>query len=336
MPEVVGEYIDRLITIEMRTRGVPRGVIHRLYEGVRVKAGMPLTLLAARGLLSHVHEEDNIVIATGAGAPIWLPKGETDGPLGAAALARAIDLGLGATPIFLCAEAYAEPINAAVQTAGITMMDYRMAKQRRHAGVMVPIPVENPDDTLERAASFLDTYRPAAMVSIEVKGVTARGTMHYMTGKEVVDEPRIDLFFDQARRRGIFTLGIGDGGNEIGFGQFVEVVEEVHPNGPAIASTTVTDALVVAAISNWGAYGVEAMLAFLLETPELLHSADMERRILEDCVRAGAGDGIYTSQIMMADGQPFEIHAALLTMLAQIVRNGLKEVEHALRSVEEK
>ena len=98
MAEVIGENIDRIATIEIRTKTPPRGIIHRLYEAARKKCGHPLTMTAASRIVETLKEYDNFLIVTGAGAWPVLLKGETDGPLGAASLARAIDLGIGAKP----------------------------------------------------------------------------------------------------------------------------------------------------------------------------------------------------------------------------------------------
>src|SRR5438105_1421024 len=102
MPEVVGEAIDRLCTVEMRVQGLPRGKINRLYDAARQARGEPLSLAAAHGLQARVGRGDTVFIATGAGSAPWLPYGETDGPPGAALVARAVDRALGARPVYLC------------------------------------------------------------------------------------------------------------------------------------------------------------------------------------------------------------------------------------------
>ena len=86
MPEIMGEYVDRLCTVEMRPQGMPRGKIHRLYDAARRRqGGRPLTLLAAERLRGVVKAGDSVILATGAGGPPWMPAGETDGPVGVAA-----------------------------------------------------------------------------------------------------------------------------------------------------------------------------------------------------------------------------------------------------------
>jgi hypothetical protein len=196
---------------------------------------------------------------------------------------------------------------------------------------MLPFPVEPYAAAARRARQALRRYRPSAVVSIEVKGPTRRGTLHYITGKEVSGEARIDALADAARRAGIFTVGVGDAGNEVGCGRITADVERIHPNGPAIATVSAADALVIAAISNWGAYGIAAMLGFLLKEPDLLHGPEAGRRMLEACARAGGGDGLFLSQLPMEDGQPLEVHAALVTILAHIVRNGLREIKRGIQ-----
>src|SRR5207253_2078424 len=51
MPDLVGEAVDRLVTIEAKNRGMPHGVLQPMYEAARKAAGgRPLTMLAAEGL----------------------------------------------------------------------------------------------------------------------------------------------------------------------------------------------------------------------------------------------------------------------------------------------
>jgi len=57
--EIIGEYVDRLCTVEMRPQGMPRGKIHRLYEAARRRQqDRPLTLLAAERLRATVKPGD--------------------------------------------------------------------------------------------------------------------------------------------------------------------------------------------------------------------------------------------------------------------------------------
>ena len=86
MPEIIGEYVDRLCTVEMRPcrSKSPRGVMHKLYQAARDHHGRPLTLSAAEALIQRVDTGDAVFMVTGAGAFPTLPHGEVDGFLGSA------------------------------------------------------------------------------------------------------------------------------------------------------------------------------------------------------------------------------------------------------------
>ena len=60
---------------------------------------------------------DCVYIVTGAGIAPALPSGETDGPPGAAALARALILALGARPLLVTETLHAPPVLASADAA---------------------------------------------------------------------------------------------------------------------------------------------------------------------------------------------------------------------------
>ena len=71
------------------------------------------------------------------------------------------------------------------------------------------------------------------------------------------------------------TIGIGDGGNEIGMGKIPrEVIADNIPNGEQVACQTATDHLIVCGISNWGGYALAAGLVQPLSIASLPTLAD--------------------------------------------------------------
>lgn len=329
MTATVGESIDQAVSLEMRHRDLPRGVIRGLYEAVR-GAGEPLTLQAASRLKATLEPNDNVVIATGAGDPVWLPRGETDGPLGAAVLARVLDLGLGVRTMFACTDGYETPIAAAAEACGLSVTSWELARKRRHASAITRFPVEERARTKARARDLIDEVRPKAVIAVEVKGATAAGALNYMSGREAPGESTLDELFQLAELSDTLSVGIGDGGNEVGFGAHADAVRLIHPNGTQMACVVPCQVTVVAAISNWGAYGIEAALAYLLGDSKLIHDECDEARMLDAAVRAGAGDGVFTRQVQMVDGQPLRVQQALVTILRQIVDNALTDTHYAL------
>src|SRR2546427_3810321 len=88
--ECVGENLDQLSTLDMRGDGVLRV----LYRAARKLHAGPLTLTAARALSERVRRGDTVLVLTGFLAPKPFP--ETDGPIGSAVLAAALERACGA------------------------------------------------------------------------------------------------------------------------------------------------------------------------------------------------------------------------------------------------
>jgi len=335
MSEILGDQVDRLITVEMRTPGFMRGIIPPIYERARRRLGKSLTLLAAEGLIGRIQKGDTVFITTGAVGPPLLPKGETDGPIGAAALGRSLNLAFGAVPVYVNEPWGAEPIIAASQAAGITLREYKDAKQLPNSAAMTFFSAQekNPE---EFSKKMLDQYQPAGLVAIEKLGPNEKGIIHSARGKDLTSaHARVDYLFREAKKRKILTIGIGDNGNEIGMGSLAEEVKAVNPLGAkchcpcgaGIADSIVTDYAIIANVSNWGAYGLGAVLSCLLKRSEILHDPMTERRIIEDCVRAGAFDGVLARQVPWVDGMPSAIQEALIAMLQCMVTNELTPVK---------
>ena len=123
LASVFGERFDRLMTVEVRPvdGGLPPGIVVRLYEICRRYHGEPLSTLAARRLAEVVGEGDAVLIVTGFGLPPNLPCGETDGPPGAAVLARALAKGLGAHAVLVTEQAHLAPVSATGNLLGKTL-----------------------------------------------------------------------------------------------------------------------------------------------------------------------------------------------------------------------
>jgi len=102
-----------------------------------------------------------------------------------------------------------------------------------------------------------------------------------------------------------------------------DAIAKYKPNGARLCTRVKTDVLIPANTSNWGAYAVEAALAALVGKPEIMHSAEIERRMIEACVDTHAADGSTGRHILQVDGMPADVSCAVVTMLGCIVRNGL-------------
>ena len=119
-------------------------------------------------------------------------------------------------------------------------------------------------------------------------------------------------------------LAVGDGGNEIGMGWLPSgLIARTVPNGEAIASTTSCDHLVVAGVSNWGAYGLMAALAVLrpdwTSTIAGFLTAERDLAVTRAIVDgAGAVDGVTARREATVDGFGADVHGALIEQLGRI------------------
>lgn len=77
----------------------------------------------------------------------------------------------------------------------------------------------------------------------------------------------IFFFFSAYKSGKISTIGIGDGGNEIGMGKAHKQVIDHIDNGQQIASAVTTDHLITAGVSNWGGSALVAALYILSQCP---------------------------------------------------------------------
>lgn len=322
-------YFDRLATVEMRNRGMPAGKIGPLYEAALAEGGgLPLVYRAAAGLMEAVHRNDNVLIVTGAGSGPLIPKGENDGPVGAAILARAIHMGLHAVPILVCEEHHLDPVVSSAEAVGVGIRALEVALESKVGGAVVTAPTTQAavDDW---ADELLERTRPSAVIAIERLGPNRLGIVHGATGLSGWD-PLVDLapLFSAAAQRRIFSIGIGDAGNEIGFGRIAEAVRQIQPHGArcqcdcggGMATVTPTDVLVVAAVSNWGAYGIEACLSILLERPDLPHSPKEAERVILRCLEAGGLEAMNCTQRFFVDGIAGEVSVSMVQMLGEMVR----------------
>jgi len=126
----------------------------------------------------------------------------------------------------------------------------------------------------------------------------------------------LDALF-RGRRNGLTTVGVGDGGNEVGMGRVRARVVRDIAHGATIASVVRTDHLIVAGTSNWGAWGLTAHLS-LAAGRDLLHTPEEEARLTRAMVAAGGVDGLTGAARPTVDSLPLALHQSVLTTLREL------------------
>lgn len=217
---------------------------------------------------------------------------ETDGPPGTLALARALQR-MGFFPVVVtdrfCANFF-EPEGIAVE--------------------YVPL------DTREEDLNALwERRRPELLISVERCGRNGNGDYTNMRGVSIARETaRLDPLFEEAARRRIPTVGIGDGGNEIGMGN---LSGEIAKRLSIVPCVTRVEYLILATVSNWGAYALTACLQ-LLTGETLLPTFSETERFLSRIVACGSVDGVTKRREATVDGFPPEREKEILCALSAI------------------
>jgi hypothetical protein len=334
--ERVADDIDRLITLDINRRGV----IQVLYRAAREKTGKPLVLAACELLAGAVSPGSPILLATGWPDRPWITPeiGELDGPPGAALLARNLHRTLEAVPLFLIEEQLRPAMEAAARGAGFAVLSPEQALEAFHSSA--PLHAASvlgfPKDSSAAAGEsrrLIAAYSPKAVISVEKGSANEKGVIHNARGKDMTEcMAKVDELVKEATGAGIVTVGIGDGGNEIGMGTIREAIREHVPYGArcdcpcegGIAPVLSTDAVIASSVSNWGCYGIAACMSVLTSQADALHDEDMELRTLREAADAGLIDGNTGYVDPGADGIAAVTHAAVISMLRLIVKNALQ------------
>lgn len=319
------------MTLEIRplSGGLPAGVVVPMYEVCRAHHGGPLSMAAAAALKSRVQPGSTVLMATGAGVSPTLPFGETDGPVGAAALAIALVKGLGAKVVFVTEDAHLGPVQAAVDLINSKLEAWAALDSSRNPALIevesFPIGL-NPGQL--RSRQVLEKHRPSAVVFVERDGPNVEGQFHGVRGdcRDPSAVGYVYLLAYHAAEAGVLTVGIGDGGNEVGFGAVRELIRDVLPlrgrslagHESGVVTVVQTDVTVSASVSNWGAYAVAAALGVLLGNADVLHDPDTEHELIAVTVAAGARDGATSKQTMVVDGIDFGGHLAFVSLLRTV------------------
>jgi hypothetical protein len=290
---------------------------------------------ACRAIASTIHPR--LAVVTGFFIPQGQPPaGETDGPPGALFLARAlVPLGI---EVALATDPFCIPaLSAGLHACGLTQ-SVRL--------VQLPSPSDMTSALEYRGRCYHEMGNPTHLIALERVGPTHtaatlrltdgdpeeyrrvvspehRSRCHTMRGRDITTLMRpAHLLFEAPVGQRPTTIGIGDGGNEIGMGKIPwHVIHRNIPGGGPVACRTACDLLIVCGVSNWGAYALAAGVLHLRGTsPDpSLFDAEHEHALLHRMVEAGPlVDGVLGKAVVSVDGLPFQRHAEVLNGIAAL------------------
>ncbi len=343
----IAEIIDRLVTVPVFSGSslAKKPVVLDLYAAARSKIGKPLVYHAFENLTRGIERSDSksVLILTGFVVPPWLEP-ETDGPVGAASLARSINLAWDLTPVIVTEPAYVTRMGKLLEYAGLGLrQEYSTKKSEGYRKAAVDGFTLDIEEAKNQAASLIERVSPAALISIEKASPNSKGVYHSGVGVDLSPlSAKVDALIEAAKSAGIPTIGIGDAGNEIGMGCIEKEVREILPTGNdcgcpchgGVASSVSTDSLIVVGTSNWGASALEAMISFHFESPELLHDGKMEEYLIGKSAELGYINPASGLAEPGVDAIPADIHGSIVNILNFIVRSRYSPSYHVKKYVE--
>ena len=299
--------LDKIARLEsICSQDVGRG-IDSLVEAA--KGGL---LGAARSIAEHPHP--NVAIITG----FFMPNGnppcpETDGPIGSALLAATLhELGI---PVRIVTDSLCyQTVKTAVVAAGIS-------KDIPNDIPLDIVAVGEVKENQHSVASLLEFWKSSALpishiISIERAGPGKDDIIRNMRGQDVTAYTApLHLLFESEK---IISVGIGDGGNELGMGNIPrEIIVNSIRHGEKIACKIKCDYLIVCGVSNWGATGILLALSLLRNDWKAVIlkkiNPEIEFHILETLINQGlAIDGIKGIPSLSVDNLSWEFHAEIL------------------------
>lgn len=237
------------------------------------------------------------VIVTGFYVPsVQAP--ETDGPPGAAALARALGR-LGKETVVVTDRLSFAPVSACCRVMGI----------------------DGP--VLAESGTGVMSLNPDLLVFIERLGCSGDGKYYNMRGEDISEwTPPLDEAAGLAILEGIPVIAVGDGGNEAGMACLMPEMDSLLPGFRNCLSTVPSTVALPVDVSNWGGYALACMLS-TRHGSWLGHSPEEERAMIEAMVEVGAVDGVSGRKELSVDGLGISEHMEVVGKIRGIYLKGV-------------
>ena len=288
-----------------------------VYEEALRKFGNPLITDSVDSLIDNLVWGESVVIFTGFRTPPRYVQ-ETDGPSGAALLSRCLSSAGYRTHVVI----EEDPISLNVAKAVLSSVGaYGRVK-------INALPSGGGWRANYEGANLITEINPSAAIFVEKPGPNDLGVYHSMKGIDV-SKYHIDVgpLIRKLVRDNVVTVGIGDGGNEVGMGVVKDSVRKYVPYGNlcncpcrgGIASALPTNHLIISATSNLGAYALAAGIFLREGIRECLISYEVLEIMIRASVSAGSVDGVTGRSELSVDGHSIDALRAFVKDLRESV-----------------
>ena len=274
---------------------------------------------------------------------------ETDGPLGAVFLAEVLHH-LGAQVTLLAESGCTAAMEVALRLNGLEdhvrlddlpapndadMETWVKSFWHTHTGLTHLVAIERVGPSHSLSSLILQYGEQAAPVGMFVQTVdpASWNRPYSMRGQD------LSVFTSQAHRlfetrpASVTTIGIGDGGNEIGMGRIPwDVINANIPQGGKIACRIPTQHLIVSGTSNWGAYALAGGLVWLRQQTDLARLFDSQReaQLWEATLeKEPLVDGVTAECRLSVDGLDWKTYCQPMMAIEQLLDRGRSQ-EHGV------
>ena len=234
------------------------------------------------------------------------PAAESDGPAGAVEMAAALRAMGG--DAWLVSDEWCAPVVSAAARGDVP--DDHVLISPRGDGF---------DAWLDSVRRLVAGRGIDSLVYIERVGPSRDGGPRNMRG---VDISRWTAPLSRLTELGLTTVGVGDGGNEIGMGRIDSLpIEDVVDHGERIACTVSTEHLIISGTSNWGGHALVCSMR-VMGHPELdpLLDDSWHREVLRRVAAAGGLDGVTMLNTPTVDGLSEERYYEEIRALSTLAR----------------
>ena len=222
---------------------------------------------------------------------------ETDGPMGAAILGRALK-SLGKNVLLVT--------------------DWRC----RGVVEAASLPARGPKTLVASGGEQILRLRPDLLVFLKRPGKARDGRYYNMRGLDITDvtdplDEAVSIAKDVSEN--LKVIGIGDGGNEAGMGLFLQELLLSEPEFGKYFSVVKGDAAIACDVSNWGAYGLVALMSCVTGR-FLLHDEGEELQMIMAMLDAGAVDGKTLEKSPFVKGLHLSRNQEIVSRLGLVVK----------------
>ena len=227
---------------------------------------------------------------------------ETDGPNGALAIGDALHT-IGLPVIYVTGKPLSNILSAYLGDKA-PVIEFPLLREH--------------EENTRITEKIVATHKPTLLISVERCSATASGKHLNIQKSDITEKtPKIEYLF----KKNIPSIGIGDGGNEIGMGNLAKYIkkDERLPSEPAAITC---NHLIIASVSNWGAYGLVAALS-LIKKQNLLLKPNKEKGRLKYLVDAGMVDGTTGKQEYSVDGFTLAENMSMLQRVHTFIDSNL-------------